>query len=402
MLRGIAVGALVLFLGAGLGKAIHGRMVADRVPAVEAAGSVPAEDQAEAEVESSTTTTGTLTPTTAELDTAVKELQSFVEQARGLAFKHPVDVALLDDAPFEEKVLSLAGVSSDELERTAKVLQALGLLEPGADFEQLVTETLAEGVAGLYDPQAKKMLVRGTKPTKAVRRTLVHELTHALDDQWFGLHRPGLADDDESRQAFMGVVEGDAERIEAEWMATLSYEERLQANSHPSGGESWLSSSIEPVLAQALAFQYVVGPPFVRDVLGAGGRELLDKTFSSPPRTSEQLMHPERFLAGDDPKRVAPPVPGRGPVVDRGVLGERGLLQVLQPLGHRATPAAEGWGGDRYVAWDEGSRTCLRANVVMDTPQEASELVSAMQALAAKRPGVTVQPGPAVTFTSCG
>ncbi len=185
-------------------------------------------------------------------------------------------------------------------------------------------------------------------------------------------------------------------------MATLSYEERLQANSHPSGGESYLSAGIQPAVAQGLAFPYVFGPPFVSRLLATGGQAMVDETFASPPRTTEQLMHPERFLAGDGPRSVSLPAAGAGHVLDQGVLGELGLAQVLHPLGSAAVRAAEGWGGDRYVAWDEGTRTCVRANVVMDTQRDTAELVSAMEALASKRPGLTVNSGAVVSFTSCG
>ncbi len=399
MLRDLAIGALVLALGAMLGNGLYQRTMAQsvRVTGVATEGALP-----EGGTDGATPAdTAKPSPATPELAIAVQDLKSFVEQARGLRFKEPVDVALLADAAFDEKLSSMADMSAEEVERAGKVLRALALLERETDLQEVRAEAL-KAVVGVYDPESKKLLLRGTKLNNAVRRTLVHELTHALDDQWFGLHRPKLGDDDESRDAFRGLIEGSAERIEAEWMATLSYEERLQANSHPSGGESYLSASIQPAVAQALAFPYLVGPPFVSKLLTAGGQALLDETFASPPRTSEQLMHPDRFLAGDAPKSVATPVAGAGQVLDRGVMGELGLLQVLHPLGATAVRAAEGWGGDRYVAWDEGTRTCVRANVVMDTQRDTTELVSAIEALASKRPGVTVVSGAVVSFTSCG
>ena len=63
--------------------------------------------------------------------------------------------------------------------------------------------------------------------------------------------------------------------------------------------------------------------------------------------------------------------------------------------------AGAGWGGDRFVAWDQGSRSCVRDNIVMDTPQDASELVDALRTWAGKHPGATVTGTDPIVLTSC-
>ena len=64
----------------------------------------------------------------------------------------------------------------------------------------------------------------------------------------------------------------------------------------------------------------------------------------------------------------------------------------------QAVRAAEGWAGDRDVAWTAGRQTCVRATVVVDSDVDATELAGALRQL----PGATVDTAPrAVTFSRC-
>ena len=123
--------------------------------------------------------------------TAVAELQTFVEAARGLRFLEPVDVAVLGDAAFRRTLAGGRALEEPEAEVAIGVLRALGLVGPGDDLAsaQLDVDT----VAGFYDTETKELVVRGARLTPFVRQVLVHELTHALDDQHFDLD-PDLPD----------------------------------------------------------------------------------------------------------------------------------------------------------------------------------------------------------------
>jgi hypothetical protein len=156
------------------------------------------------------------------------------------------------------------------------------------------------------------------------------------------------------------------------------------------------------VLLQIVAFPYLVGPEFATQVFAQGGQARLDAAYVEPPTTSEQLLHPEAFLAGEAAKTVTNPKPaGKAKAIDAGVLGELGLLLVLSTTGP-AQRAAAGWGGDRYVAWRDGDDTCVRITIAMDTPQDDAELRQALDRLAEERDGVKVTGKGPFTFTSCG
>jgi hypothetical protein len=346
---------------------------------------------------------------------AIPAIMKFVEGARGLTYKHPVKVTLLADEAFKRRLRGTGDKpDAKEVERirtNEKVLRALGLLEKGVDLQKATDSLLDSAVAGFYDTEHDDLVVRGSNLTPFVRTTFAHELTHALQDQYFDLDRTELNKrDDEAAQAFTSLVEGDAVRVEEIYTDGLSDEDQKRAQLEEMGAASGIDISTPRVLLQLLVFPYAAGPTFVKAVVANAGRERLDRAFVEPPTTTEQIMHPDRFLKGEGPAAVeSPKAPEKE--IDKGVLGEFGLLLVLSETleASQVQVAASGWGGDRYVAWSVPSqdRTCVRTNLTMDTAQDTTELRSALDAAAKKRSGLTIAPaaagrGNAVTFTSCG
>jgi hypothetical protein len=343
-------------------------------------------------------------PGTSELDGLVRELQGFVEDARGLRFKREVDVRLLESAAFRQRVLDDVAEDAEELEDAEDVLIALGLLDADVDLEVAVNDLIGGGVAGFYDPETDELVVRGAEPTPFVRQVLIHELTHALQDQHFELHRPALEDrDDEASLAFTGLVEGDATVVEQRFVASLPADERRAAQAEEARQAGALDPDIPGVLYEIFGFPYIVGPQFVQRILRAGGPARLNAAFTSPPTTTEHLLHPNRFLAGEAPRPVTAPK-ADGEIIDEGVIGEMGFELIFGVVfdAETARSAAAGWGGDRYVAWRQGSRTCVRTSVVMDTAGATARLARALDEWVNERQRARVDGTDPVTFTSCG
>jgi hypothetical protein len=341
-----------------------------------------------------------------QLEALIPQLQQFVEQARGLAFKAPVKVTFLADADFRARLALLRERSQadrDEVETAEGVLRALGLLEGDVDLAKAADSLLGAAVAGLYDAEADELVVRGDEPSAQVRATLVHELTHALQDQHFQLHRPGIDErDDEAGQAFTALAEGDAVRIEQLYLESLPLAEQKRVEAEEQAAAAAIGRDVPRVLLEVLAFPYLAGPLFVAALMRQGGPSRVDAAFSSPPTTSEHLLHPETFLAGDGGRPVATP-PADGTVIDEGVGGEFGLLLMLSRglAEWEARDAADGWGGDRYVAWRKGPRTCVRAALVMDSTEASARLAAALRRWADRHGNATVSGSDPVTLTAC-
>lgn len=335
-----------------------------------------------------------------ELDRAVTELQDFVSRTRGLPFKAPVKATILDDDAFNAKLMDSGVIDRAEIEKQAGILRALGLLDTSEDLEAAVSG-VPSGVLGFYHYVNKELVVRGTEVNAAVKRVLVHELTHALDDQHFTLYRPALLGDNEGLDAFRSLAEGSAERVEHAYLDSLSTDDRAAAEAAPVLVEDALQR-VPRVVQLAVAFPYVMGSRFVDGLWAYKGQAALDDAFRNPPTTTEHILVPQTYLAGHGAAAINDP-PADGPVIDKGTLGQLGLLLLLSGNLTDGTlaPAAAGWEGDRYVAWKDGARTCVRARFHMGSPWEAELLALALEVWASDGRSAVVEAPGTVFVTSC-
>lgn len=341
------------------------------------------------------------------LEAALGDLVAFVERERGLRFREPPDVRLLPDEEFEATLLEPSASETDsdiaaqrEADRDfARLLRALGLVEGPVDFDEVSSDAVAR-IVGVYDTETKVLYARGDEPTPYVLLVLVHELTHALDDQHFGIDRPDL--DDDAAAAFDALVEGSAVAVEEQWLASRPVAEQRRITAVDGGAGRLDGAGRSDVFEALLDFPYAVGPSFVRALLDAGGPGRVDEAFRQPPTTTEQLLHPERYLSGEGPVGVAAPA-ADGTVIDEGSLGELFLVLTLDETAKRETArrAAAGWGGDRYVVWARGRQSCLRWTIAMDTPADAAELRDTLRPWLADHRRATVSPTDPLVLTNC-
>jgi hypothetical protein len=334
--------------------------------------------------------------------------ERFVEQHRGLSFKSHVPVTLLDDAAFRQRLLGKQSAADNQaITTTSRDLVALHLIDRTVDLSTASRDLLGAGVSGFYEPKTKSLVVRGVAATPYVRMVLVHELTHALQDQWFGIDRPELdRADDERSVAFQTVVEGDAVRIENEYHDSMSAEDQAEAAQEEAGQGGGIPGDVPRVLVQLIAFPYVIGPEFMSQLDRIGGQAKVDDAFLHPPVSTAEELDLTRYLEHDLPRTVARPR-ADGTVYDHGVLGEFGLVLLLENVAGmaqlQAAQNASLWGGDEYVAWTSGSTSCLRLAVLAHTSAEQGALESALQQYAAAAGATVAQsPGGPTTVTSCG
>lgn len=352
-------------------------------------------------------------PTATPLERELPGLLRFVQEQRGLRFERPVKVSLLGDdafrarlrrAPSEDEEEPEAEERDEDPDKQERVLRAFGIIGAGVDLEKVLESFYTDSVAGYYDNKKDDLVVRGDKLSPYIRSVLVHELTHALQDQHFDIDRTALAKkDDESAIALTGLIEGDAVRIEGLYFESLPQAEQKEAEREELRAAGRRDPNIPRPLLEMIFFPYIAGPAFAEKVFAEGGQARLDEAYRHPPTTSEHLLHPDVFLAGQAAAPVTSPK-ADGKKLDEGVLGEFGLAITLETVvGEGAGAAARGWGGDRYVAWTKGKQTCARTTIAMDTAKDVSELRSALRRFAQERKGTTIT-GPAagpVTFTTC-
>jgi hypothetical protein len=377
---------------------------------VVAVSSQSDDDDPIAAVPSTTTTTveDPATPTTAPGPTvpaevgvadpsAVADLAAYVAARRDLEFQDDVDVRLATDEQFAALIDEFFAPQIEQVTAQAAFYEALGLIPPGT--AQTYARELLEryhSALGFYEPVSGTLAVRGTTLDPGVRSVIVHELVHALDDQWFELSRPEYGEDRASEHVttFSMVTEGDATRIQDQWIGEQAPDEQAAARAHVGGGTDGPLSDYAEFADYGFFAPYQAGTVFVTGLAGSGGERLVDAVLLDPPETTEQVLYPEVFGRRETRVRVPPP-PTEGPAVDQGVVGALFWMGVLGYSGSgvaadAADAAVRGWGGDWRVSWTQGDQTCTRIDVVGDTTTDTDELLAALTTWAASRPQLSV------------
>lgn len=315
------------------------------------------------------------------VDSLICDAAAYVQQVRGRAFKTFPTVEIMTDTDFDAALLADFGEYEEELAADEVVLSALGLIDPDVSYVQLFRDALEVGVVGFYDPDTGQLVLRGEDLGLYAQNVLVHELTHALDDQWFDLGRD--VGDAEAEYGFSAVIEGNASRVDQQWRATLDaneqallLQEELGALS-PADLQRYLAL---PVILQQLQLSpYQDGGIYIDDLLQAGGEEAVDQALTTPPSSSEEVLHPLTDRERDPEIDIEQP-PAAGEVVTEGRLGE---LLIRLWLGR---VAGDGWGGDRFVAWSQNGQNCLTVDIAADSERDLTDISTAAEIWAADQP----------------
>jgi hypothetical protein len=339
-----------------------------------------------------------------ELIEQLERIEQSTSAIRGLMVINPVDRHF----PTRDEVRayvneSLEGEDSDQIFEAARhFYAAFGFIAGEMDLRQIYSELLSSQIAGYYDTETKEMntvLMSGNRPSTTLPAleaiTYSHEYTHALQDQYYNLddfisETINLENPDEA-QARLSLVEGDASYVMNQYTLELAEESPLtllmQAAILSMSGSTAMPAGTPDILIDELMSPYVDGLGFVQALVETGGYELVDEAFENPPVSTEQILHPERYLAGDMPVDVTladdsfDEATGWQVIFDRR-LGEFYLSAYLdQYLGALdASIAAAGWGGDRYRIYynPQTDENAFILKIVWDTPEEANGFASAM------------------------
>lgn len=122
---------------------------------------------------------------------SVDEILQFASKDTGLPIKNEVKrrltsrdevVAYLEKGMTEDK-------DAQRLRRSELVLKKFGLLPRDFDLQTFLVALLREQVAGYYDSKTKTVNLLDWIDPEQQRPVLAHELTHALQDQSFGVEK---------------------------------------------------------------------------------------------------------------------------------------------------------------------------------------------------------------------
>ncbi|MDI7252858.1 MAG: hypothetical protein QME89_09920, partial [Actinomycetota bacterium] len=245
---------------------------------------------------------------------AIDVVLSQVEGIRDLSADPGVPVDYLSQDQLRERMLQdFEEENPEEDIRTAsEIMVMLGFIEPDLDLYQLYIDLYTEQIAGFYDPEENRMfLISEDQDMGAMDRyILAHELTHYLQDSNFDLRRPPFYDppeaeevtDDDASFAATCLVEGDAMLTSQLWLYRyMDASDMLEMQRESGEFSTEVLDSAPEYVRDGLLFPYEEGQDFVRYLHARGGFRRVNEAFRRPPKSTEQIYHPEKYLAGEDP-----------------------------------------------------------------------------------------------------
>ena len=321
----------------------------------------------------------------ATLDEVLRE----TSEIRGLSVLRPVKSGAQSRAEIERMLLRRLEEDQRAEQARAGELAAkkFGLLPEDFRLRPFLVALLTEQILGYYDPRTQHFYLADWIEVDGQRPVMAHELTHALQDQHFDLRRfekwpDGDAD---AELAAHALVEGDAS------LAMMLY---VMRDFKRAAGMLRSASASSPQLERAprairesLAFPYDKGLEWATQVYRRGGWAAVSAAYKELPRSTEQILHVEKYLA-----REAPVIVGLADIssllgpgwrrLDSDVSGEWGYYLVLDQFlkdDKRSRAAAAGWGGDRYALYEHArtGATVLVHLSIWDTEQDAEEFFDA-------------------------
>jgi len=272
----------------------------------------------------------------------VPEQMRKVEQIRGLTFTGPVKTEELDRRELPRRLeAQMVKTMPYSLDDYVTVLRALQLLDPEAkDVLPKLFGFLQQQVLAFYDPLTKTYYsvrqlpdgVAGMGPREILEEGVaIHELTHALQDQRFGIGARdyALRDDADAGMAYHALVEGEATLVMMASMMNgmgksldevLSNDALSKAISDAAAvADAPGDASVPRYFVESLKFPYIEGLKLVMAAYRRGGWKELDRVYANPPASTREVLHLSEYFARLD-KGGAAPAADPAPPVDGRVL----------------------------------------------------------------------------------
>ena len=339
---------------------------------------------------------------------SVEDLTTKVEKIGQLSLQREVRIDFMSRENLGRYIKKLFGKEYPVslARREERMLRAFGFLESGQDLRAIRQRVLNENIAGFYDerPGVKTLFAisSGTSLNVMNQMILAHELRHAVQDQHVDIRDKLIveSDFDDRRLAALSLIEGDAMILMSEYLissitTTVPGMEDVLVNMRTfDKGTLTQMYTIGPALGEAplvvqeqLITPYMAGLRVASLIFARSGFKGLNNALHKPPRSMEQVLHPEKYLDDiEEPVEVRLILDADQSLEFEGRLGELLIRVLLEKEINRsdAETAAAGWGGDHYLVVTDGKAHRLLWKTVWDSKKDSAEFAGAMEIYVAK------------------
>ncbi|MDE2823878.1 MAG: hypothetical protein OXK79_10280 [Chloroflexota bacterium] len=325
---------------------------------------------------------------------------------RGLTLVAPLETVLerqmVTSDEFRELISGVHEGRRDKIESDQLLYETLGLMRPGVTLYDVLLTFSTEGTLGWFDLENERQYVvlDSEELTLSHERTYVNEYVNHLQAVNFDIKAKYDATEgnDDARLALRAVLEGDSAIGEFVYTSEHFTTEEQEASILEPNEAFREALNMAPYIAlRTFVFPFAEGLDFAVQLFQtAGNWSLINQTLETPPVSTEQVLHLDKYAAGELPIDVEMPdvswvIGDEWEHVRTGVLGELFIMAWLETdfSPQAAFIAAQGWGGDAYSLFEgpDGQGLLVLATV-WDSEQDAEEFFVTMQQHAEARSGV--------------
>ncbi len=334
----------------------------------------------------------------------VDEMVEVTAKLRDLEPKSPILKGVKSRAEITQYLNERVEEDYDQsrLQKEGKMLKKLGLIPSDLDYLDFILTLLTEQVGGYYDPQKKTLYIASWLPAEDQKPIMVHELTHALQDQYFDiegiLEKHRNLDNDDCVLAHQALFEGEGMVVMLQYilepmerhfseLPDLAFIMRAQMSTMQS--QYAVFESAPSYVQEMLLFPYGYGASFLQQAWKQNPSwQFINKIYSDLPASTEQIIHPEKYFTDRDnpiPVEAEGYAAGLGEnwnVTYRNVLGEfsLGILLSLHLTDERARRSVVGWGGDQVLLLENKSgQSAVLVSTAWDSADDSEKFFGAME-----------------------
>jgi hypothetical protein len=295
----------------------------------------------------------------------IDALKEKVAAVGKLAFKHDVSINYLNKTRLKKYISAFFEKEYPEQlsGKESEFIRLMGFTSNDAniDVRNIRKRLFVENTGGLYNEETDELmvLVQYRELNYINSMVLVHELRHALQDQYYNLDRildsRSFSDFDDRRLAVLAALEGDAtflmvqySGLDADILASSPTSDALMSFL-PTAKPTLLYREPE-IIKNQLLMPYIYGLRFVSAVFKKKKWKGVNRIFHLPPASTEQIIHPEKYFKREAPMEVIIQYQPRGyQLFHSGVIGEYYLkVLVKSEEDYTYKDYAVGWGGDTF------------------------------------------------------
>ena len=362
-----------------------------------------------------------------ELQRKAGSVRQEIVEILGLKFKRPVRVGIQTSEDFGKYLDANLEkqMSKNLVEHFDKIVRKLGLYR-GPEIKDAIStiKFVAQSqAAAYYDPASDTFyLLMQDLPEQLLCEFLTHELYHGLQDQYFDLDLYLLSQvdrlNDDELLARQAVVEGEATYIQTLWslehnlgtapdpailqrvihqvaqMDLKSLFELIKSSPVFQGDIKKAIQAIDelpPFMIEQFLGAYLKGMGFIFEIQKQGWGKIEELYTTYPPASTEQILHPEKWLMRETPDAFEWPlfenetlfsgweildVDTIGEIMWRIIFAEHGMAAV-------GKGASAGWDGDLYAVLKkkDADDLLLLLYTGWDTEADAREFANAYRNL---------------------